>query len=467
MNRALVTLGLLFTAAFTLSVLAPGCANIVPPGGGPRDTLPPVLVSALPRDSAINVTERKLVLQFDEFVELRSATEKVLVAPYPKQMPSFEQRLRTVTIRLKDSLLPNTTYVIDFGDAIVDLNESNPVKNFRYIFSTGPAIDTNELTGRIVLAETGKTDSTLFALLHRNRQDSTVALETPPYVARVDAKGYFRFSNLPAGSYYVYGLLEADGNKRYNLPTETFAFSDTSVTVSANTPPVTLYAYAVEKEKKKETAPKPADKKPFAYRANIESGAVHLYDSLELRFSQPLAKTDSTAVQLFADSGRKQQPFRLLYDTAGKRLQIGTRWQPGENYRLMLGKGYATDTAGNTAAGGDTLSFRIRSEKEYGSIRIRLRNADTALRPVLLFYSGDQLAYSIPFTGREIYRRYFPPGSFQLSVLFDTNGNGVWDAGDYFVQPRRQPERVRALNKSLTVKENWDNELEIELAAEQ
>lgn len=467
MNRVLLTLGCFFVVAFMLSVLAPGCANIVPPGGGPRDTLPPKLVSAVPRDSAINVSERKLVLQFDEFVELKSASEKVLVAPYPKQMPTFEQRLRTVTVRLKDSLLPNTTYVIDFGDAIVDLNEGNPAKNFRYIFSTGPVIDTNQLAGRIILAETGKTDSTMFALLHTQRADSTVALETPPYVARVDAKGYFRFSNLPAGNYYVYGLLEADGNKRYNLPTETFAFSDTSVAVSVNTPPIFLYAYAVEKEKKKETAAKPAAKKLFVFRPNIESGAVHVYDSVELRFNHPLAKTDSSAVQLFTDSGRRQLNVRLRYDTAGYRLQIGARWQPGEKYQLILGKGYATDTTGTTAPGGDTLSFRIRSEKEYGSIRIRLRNADTSLRPVLLFYNGDQLAYRIPFTGREIYRRYFIPGNYQLSVLFDTNGNGVWDPGSYFVQPRRQPERVRSLSKALTVKENWDNELEIELAAEQ
>ncbi|MFN4285518.1 MAG: Ig-like domain-containing protein [Lacibacter sp.] len=467
MSRALLAIGAFFTAAFFLSVLAPGCANIVPPGGGPRDTLPPVLVSAVPRDSAVNVTERKLVLQFNEFVELKSPAEKILVAPYPKQMPSFEYRLRTVTVRLKDSLLPNTTYVIDFGDAIVDLNEGNPAKNFRYIFSTGAAIDTNQLTGRIILAETGKTDSTLFALLHTRRQDSTVALETPPYVARVDANGYFRFTNLPAGRYYVYALGEADGNKRYNLPTEIFAFLDTAIAVSANTPPVTLYAYAAEKEKKKEPAARPAEKKPFAYRANIEGGAVHLYDSLELRYSHPLAATDSAAVQLLSDSGRSQQPFRLFYDSVTYRLIVAARWQPGATYQLVLGRGYATDTAGTKAPGNDTLSFRIRAEKEYGSIRIRLRNADTAGRPVLLFYSGDQIAHSIPFTGREIYRRYFMPGSYQLAILFDTNGNGVWDPGDYFAKPRRQPERVRALNKAFTVKENWDNELEIELTAEQ
>ena len=128
--------------------------------------------------------------------------------------PAIEYKLRTVTVRLKDSLLPNTTYNINFGDAIVDLNEGNILKNFQYSFSTGAFIDSNELSGKVILAETGNTDSTMFALLYRKQEDSTVFKEKPMYVARVDAQGNFRFNNLPAGSFYVYALRDEDGNKK-------------------------------------------------------------------------------------------------------------------------------------------------------------------------------------------------------------------------------------------------------------
>lgn len=454
----------LFMSALLAAVLTgPGCANIVPPGGGPRDSLPPVLISASPKDSGTFVTSQKIVLNFDEFVELKSPNEKVLVAPYPKQSPQIEYKLRTVTIRLKDSLLPNTTYVIDFGDAIADLNESNLLRNFRYVFSTGSQIDTNELRGNIILAETGKTDSTMFALLYRKEEDSTVAKESPPYVARVNGKGQFRFTNLPSGSYYVYGLLDADGNKKYNQPIETFAFLDSPVVVTGNNPAVTLYAFATEKEKKRSSGGAGAGQiRKLIYTTNLKGNAQDLLDTLVLTYNKPLKKTDSSKIRLVEDSV-VQKPVRLINDTLRNKLLLLTSWKPGSKYDLFLDREYATDTSGLTTTSNDTLRFRARQEDEYGSIRLRFKNVDTSLHPVLLFYNGDQLEASFPLSGNQFYRKLFSPGSYKLSILYDTNRNGVWDPGIYFTKPRRQPERVVFLDKTITIKENWDNETEIEL----
>jgi hypothetical protein len=456
----------LFMAAVLAAVLTgPGCANIVPPGGGPRDSLPPVLISASPKDSGTFVTSQKIVLNFDEFVELKSPNEKVLVAPYPKQSPQIEYKLRTVTIRLKDSLLPNTTYVIDFGEAIADLNESNLLRNFRYVFSTGSQIDTNELRGNIILAETGKTDSTMFALLYRNEEDSTVAKENPPYVARVNGKGQFRFTNLPSGTYYVYGLLDADGNKKYNQPIETFAFLDTPLVVNGNTPAVTLYAFATEKEKKRTSVGSGGGQgqiRKLIYTTNLKASAQDLLDTLVLTYNKPLKQTDTSKIRLIEDSV-VQKPIQLINDTARNKMLLLTSWKPGSKYDLFLDKEYATDTSGLTSSANDTLRFRARQEEEYGSIRLRFKNVDTSLQPVLLFYNGDQLEASFPLTGTQFYRKLFLPGSYKLSILYDTNRNGVWDAGSYFTKPRRQPERVLFLDKTITIKENWDNETEIEL----
>jgi len=445
----------------SIMVQTTGCANIVPPSGGPRDSLPPVPVTATPRDSATLVKEQKITITFDEFVELKEPMQKVLISPYPAKDPAIEYKLRTVTIRLKDSLLPNTTYNINFGDAIVDLNEGNILKNFQYSFSTGAFIDSNQLSGKVILAETGKTDSTMFALLYRKEEDSTVYKDKPMYVARVDGQGNFRFNNLPAGNFYLYALRDEDGNKRYTQGIEQFAFLDSTITVSANTAAVQLYAFATEKERPKGTAAQ--DKKTgLVVSSNLESGALDLLDTFRLQYNKPIRSYDLSKMRLQQDSTQFITNFSIVNDSLRKQLLLNYAWKPGGSYRLFLDKEYAVDTSGLTSLKNDTLSFRVKTEKEYGTLRIRFKELDTAAHPVLLFYNNDVIVGRYPLTGKEFYRAQFKPGSYQLGLLFDANRNGVWDPGNYFAKPKRQPELVVPLNYSVTVKENWDNELVIE-----
>lgn len=462
----------IISGIFFFSILSgPGCANIVPPSGGLRDSLPPVPVRATPGDSALNAKEQKITITFDEYIELRSATEKVLISPYPVNPPNIESKLRTLTIRLKDSLLPNTTYSIDFGDAIVDLNEGNPLKNFRYTFSTGSVIDSNELTGRIVLAETGKTDSTMFAVLYIKQQDSTVAKEKPKYVARVDGNGNFRFTNLPQGTFYVYALLDEDGDKKYSQPTEQFAFLDSPILINANTKPVKLYAFAAEKERKRAgssgTGAKGDNAKLLLSSNNLEAGAQDFLDSFKLSYQKPIRHFDSSKIILFLDSTKQVTDLKIKNDSVNKLLILYTAWKPGGTYKLYLNKDYAADTSGLSATKNDTISFRVKTEKEYGSVRIAFKNLDTSLHPVLIFYTSEQIFASYPVNDSKWYRKLFKPGNYQLGILYDSNQNGVWDAGDYFAKKKRQPEIVQQLVNTITVKDNWDNELVIDLNNQQ
>lgn len=439
-----------------------GCANIVPPSGGPRDSLPPVPVSATPKDSSTMVKEQKITITFDEFVELKEPNQKVIISPYPVKDAVIEHKLRTVTVRLKDSLLPHTTYNINFGDAIVDLNEGNILKNFQYIFSTGASLDSNELSGKVILAETGKPDSTMFALLYRKEEDSTVFKEKPMYVARVDGQGNFRFNNLPAGTFYVFALREDDGDKKYTQGLEQFAFLDSSITVSTTTPAVQLYAFAKEKERQKTTATQ--DKKAgLIVSTNLESGAFDLLDTFRLRYTKPIRTYDLSKIRLVQDSIQPVTNFSIINDSINKQLLLVNTWKHGGKYDLFLDKEYAADTSGLKSLKNDTISFRVKTEKEYGSVRIRFKELDTASHPVLLFYNNDDIVGRYPLTGKEFFRAQFKPGTYKLGLLFDTNRNGVWDPGDYFAKPKRQPELVQPLTSTITVKENWDNELVIEL----
>jgi hypothetical protein len=249
---------------YIVSITGSGCAQIGAPTGGPKDSIPPVLVSAVPKLLATNFTGNKITLIFDEYINVKEIQKNVLVSPFPKTFPIVDYKLKTVTIKLKDTLLENTTYAINFGNAITDNNEGNPYKDFTYVFSTGKTIDSLKLSGTVRMAETGKPDSTLIVMLYRNANDSSVQQRKPDYIARVNGIGRFSFTNLSEGMYRIYALNDRDGGKTYNSKIESFAFANADIIVAPITDTVLLFAYEEEKETKKlpvATLPKAADKK--------------------------------------------------------------------------------------------------------------------------------------------------------------------------------------------------------------
>ena len=198
-----------------------------PPLGGAKDTLPPVFLAAQPADSSKKVSPKKIILAFNEYVQLENISEQLIIVPTPKINPIITSKLKTITITIKDTLQPNTTYALDFGNAIKDINENNVLKNFNYVFSTGAYIDSGSLSGKVVMAETGKTDSTLLVVLYRNAEDSAVVKERPRYVTRLNGKGLFTFRFLPHETFSVYAFKDEGGQRRYLSPSQLFAFNNT------------------------------------------------------------------------------------------------------------------------------------------------------------------------------------------------------------------------------------------------
>ena len=190
----------LISSVFILLLIAisvtsgPGCANIIPPQGGPKDSLPPVLIKATPGDSTRNFTGNKITFTFNEFIDVQGIQENLNVSPSPGINPKIDFKLNALSVKLVDSLESNTTYSINFGDAIKDFTEGNTLKGFTYTFSTGRYIDSLELKGKVILAETGKIDTTLIVLLHTSPADSAIIKERPRYVAKLDGTGSDRKS---------------------------------------------------------------------------------------------------------------------------------------------------------------------------------------------------------------------------------------------------------------------------------
>lgn len=447
-----------------------GCANIIPPTGGPKDTIPPKLVSAVPKNGTLNFNGKLITFTFDEYVEVKDKEKNLVINPSPKSTPTVESKLKVVTVKLRDSLQPNTTYTFNFGNAIRDENEGNIIKNFTYVFSTGSYLDSMEFSGKVLIAVTGKADSTLIVVLHRNLDDSAVAKERPRYVTTVDTNGIFVFHHLKPGTYRVYALEDEGGSKMYTSKSQVFAFADSPVVVSQNTPPVMLYAYAEEtfkKTAKKTTTNTSDNKKPsekdkrLILQTNIQGNEFDVLDTLNISFATPLKFFDSTKFQV-TDDLYKDIPYTFLKDSTNKKLTVFFKKDLDTKYHIVADKEFAADTFGRKLLKIDTISFRTKRESQYGEVRLRFRNLDLSKNPVLQFVQNNVVKYSYRFTTREFYAKIFKPGEYDLRILYDENKNGIWDPGSFF-EKHKQPEKVQQIkvNKpknQLNIKANWDNE---------
>jgi len=447
------------------AILGQSCANIIPPGGGPKDSLPPILVTSIPKDSATNINTNKIVLTFNEFVELQSVQENVVVSPLPKNTPLIEYKLRTVTVKLRDSLEKNTTYSIDFGNAIKDINEGNVLKNFIYSFSTGNTLANGTVNGKVVLAETGTIDSTLIVALYNNLSDTAVYTLKPRYIAKLNGKGLFAFNNIAAGKYNAF-VLENDYSKRYDDSTKIFAFLDSLMVIDSNksTASLQLYAYQERKKESKQVASAksnaPKDDKRLRYTTNLENGMHDLLNkTLRIDFNRKLRWIDTANIILY-DTSFKKLPNQLVQaDTNGKSINITYNWKENTAFKLLIPKDAVIDSNYVNLTKADTLKFTTKSQSEYGSVKLRFLNIDTTKKPVLLILQNDQLVEAVPLKQRDWIRKLYKPGEYQIKILFDSNGNGSWDAGNY--KKRIQPEIVLEKNWKLQIRANWDNETDI------
>ena len=447
-----------------ISMYITGCANIIPPGGGPRDSLPPKLVIALPKDSATNVRAQNFMLSFDEYVTLQGIQENLIVSPTVKNTPIIDYKLRNVTIKFKDSLEANTTYALDFGKAIVDVNESNMAKDFRYIFSTGPAIDNGNYSGRVVIAASGKIDSTLIVVLHNNLNDTSIYKNTPRYYTRVDGKGNFKFKNLAPGKYAAY-VIPTNFSRKYDDSTNYFGFLNQLVVVGEQTKPDTIYAFVEVKKIEKRIYATTSSKdnkedKRLKYQASFNNGEQDLLGPLDLNFAKKIIVKDSAAIQLVDTNFVRVEGFTFTKDSTATKLSIGFNWPAAQPFKLLVPKGSITDSLGNTTAKSDTLSFYTKKETDYGLIKFKFPNIDTARHPVLQITERNEVLNCYPLTSNLLVIKRYKPGSYELRILFDANKNGIWDTGSFKLN-KRQPEIVIEIPKPISVRNNWDNEITV------
>jgi hypothetical protein len=453
---------ILLVAAFWISVPV-GCANMIPPGGGPRDTIPPVFISATPHDSSVNFSSDRIVLTFDEELDDPKNLNDIIYTPSLEIPPTITTKGKNLTVKFNEkSLQPNTTYVINFGDQIIDLTEANPAKNFIYTFSTGPYLDSLEISGKVVLAENSGIDTTMNVVLYKDHSDSVIISKNPLYVVRLDRNGSFHFHNLPKDTFAIYAF---GGGRRYQR-NQLFAFNDSSV-VAGEADSLVLYAYReavpvpTQTSQGGGTIKIPGNDRRLRFTPGTTS-QQELLNDFTLTFPVPLKNFDSTKIDLATDSIFTPASFTALLDTTKKEVRVKTEWKEGTQYHLILEKDFAIDTAGRQLLKTDTLSFVTKKKADYGSLMLRFKNLNQYKHPVLQFVQNNQVIRSVPLTGNVYSEAMTVPGEFSLRIFDDLNENGKWDPGQFFGK-KRQPELVHPIQRTFTIKANWDNEFEVAL----
>lgn len=221
--------------AFTISAaacIAVACANIGNPSGGPRDEDPPILIKASPANGELNVNKTKMTLTFDEIVNVKDAFSKVVVSPPYGKVPRVEALGNKVVLSF-DSLKPNTTYTVDFADAIEDNNEGNKLQGFSYSFSTGNTLDSLRVAGMVLDARNLEPRQGILVGVHENLNDSAFSKLPMIRLAKTNDKGEFVIRGLKHGTYRIFALDDKDNDFKYANQEEDIAFFPELITPSS------------------------------------------------------------------------------------------------------------------------------------------------------------------------------------------------------------------------------------------
>jgi len=241
-RRTFFFIGLIFLLA---------CAQQVAPTGGPKDSSPPQVLQAKPESQTTNFDAERIEIEFDEFVKLDRLKDQLITSPPLKYDLRTSIRGKTLRIEIKDTLKENTTYVFNFGNAIVDIRENNPLENFTYVFSTGNSIDSSRINGILIDAFEGEPMDEVLVMAYKESEDlndSLPYLKRPDYLALSNENGYFTLDYLQAGKYKLFALKEDNDNYLFDILSEQIGFLDELIDTETTTDSVEIFIFEEDNE---------------------------------------------------------------------------------------------------------------------------------------------------------------------------------------------------------------------------
>lgn len=368
-----------------------GCASYTSaPEGGPKDLVAPEVVSFQPSNGSTNFKTKVAKIDFNEFIELKDQ-DKIYTSPLLKNV-YYAYNLKQLKIDFHDTLVPNTTYTIRFGNSLVDLHEANPIPDFYYTFSTGMAVDSTFMDGSVFKAIDLKPVEKAHIMFYAAKVDSFPIVRKPDYVSVSDANGYFKAIHIKSGCYYIFAVEDENMDYMIDPITESMAYSDTcfesikmpSIVIVKDTAVVplvrdTLFAEHAQGEYQDSTANAEAKTKaearvkiymyrdylPWAFLKNI---VYSTKGKINLQFYYPIEKIDEVEIILPIDSLYDDIPYKKEIKIAANKLSADIFLQKSdiaEATMVLHVNGY-TDTSElylstSARAVKDSLKFKLSS----------------------------------------------------------------------------------------------------------
>ncbi|HRX27992.1 MAG TPA: Ig-like domain-containing protein [Saprospiraceae bacterium] len=507
-----------YLAFFTLTVLlVQACASFGTPSGGPKDKTPPALDSVLSEQNfQTNFSKMKFELYFDEFVNLKDWSKKLLVSPPLLYKPKLTTRAKKIIFEFneKEELKKEATYVINFNGSIVDYTEGNPLQNFNFVFSTGDVIDSLALEGEAVDILSGLPIEDITVAMYDTLADSIIVLERPFYLAKTDKNGNFKFQNLKPDTFIVVAFKDDNLNQKYDPKSEMLGFLDQYVVLNDSSSPKLKFEICPPEKSTKILKKLLSDSVHTKLLLDSDEDFSDLKtepDSIlkfELRIKdtltlfttaidsfQVITPTDTMTIK--QDNEKNGFPkFELLSDTLYSHLyprdsifikfgtpiekvdtslinisdsidanieirdfQILVRFKikPDSVYKLNIPKGTVSDIYQNS---NDSLTLTLVADKSnsFGKINLTLDSLDSAKQYVMEFFlKNEKIDQKIikKVMSYKLSYDHLKPGSYGFSLIEDLDKNGRWTTSDYWT--KRKPEVVKSY-KLEELRGDWELE---------
>ena len=500
-----------------IALIIVGCANRGSPTGGEKDVDPPVILDESPQNFSTNFKSEEIIIYFDEYVTIKDLRKQLIISPPMDTEPIIEPASgasKYISIKIKDTLQENTTYAFNFGESIVDYNESNPYPYYRYVFSTGDTIDSLSVKGYVEDALLEKPDTFISVMLYEvdsTYTDSLIYKEKPRYITNtLDSVTTFSIDNIKEGTYKLIALKDENGDYTFDQKNEKIGFYEDYITVPTDSSyKLTLFNEEVnfKARKPKQVAAsrilfpyqgsyeamriKVLGETPEGYQTRITkdvktdslyywytpsfeidttffivtnekyvdtfkhrfrkldadslqikaltSGVLNFETDFTIEGTVPFTQIDTTKITLINRDSLKVN-FDVVYDSIFNRYRFPIQKEEGQQYSFKMLPGAFTDFYEGTNK--DTLdySFRTKLKSEYGNIRVNLINAKFPLIVQLVDNRGDVLYEQYTTASPKVDFFDVLPKQYTLRVIYDTNGNGKFDTGNFLLGI--QPERV-------------------------
>lgn len=418
----------------TISILATSCANIVTPTGGPKDTQPPQVIQAKPPNLSTHFLGNKVTITFDEYVKLDNPSQEIIISPSIQAVPKIEVKGKKLEIDFKEATLnSNTTYTIHFGESLKDVNESNTLYNFKYIFSTGSIVDSLYVSGKVLQAGSQKPAGKILVMLYKEKGDSALLKSKPFYFTKTNTAGVFQFSHISPGRYNIFALKDENFNYIYDLPNEEIAFLDSALTVDTFITGIKLNCF----REVQKTALKLLDIDDsksgfikFVYSGHVDSLAVLSFADVAPVAVPEYNKTRDTILAWYIRAIDAESLQLVVNNNVIEKISVGNLSPSDDMLKNTMGK-FAFDFKDSLIANEGFVSAvlnRPAKAIEWGRVVVQQDSPRAAIKPAMIqFAEGGtrRILLDFPRKAETGYSIILPAG-MMIDYFRTVNDTLVW-----------------------------------------